>query len=175
MNERSGAEEKRPIVIKNRDIPLLQRVIYVMQEVRALETRRLWLKDRMTNITHPLSGMPRSGGVPTGIDAAFAAVSELEEEHKERVKEFTRELKAAERIINGIPNRNMRTFVVMMYVENIPPNKVRSELNMTERGFRSARFACEQAGDMASVKWRDRYVIWGKEDKKLKNVLIVRA
>lgn len=159
MNERSGAEEKRPIVIKNRDIPLLQRVIYVMQEVRALETRRLWLKDRMTNITQHLSGMPRSGGVPTGIDAAFAAVSELEEEHKERVKEFTRELKAAERIINCIPNRNMRTFVVMMYVENIPPNKVRSELNMTERGFRSARFAVEQAEDMASVKWRDRYVI----------------
>ena len=158
-NERGGAaEEKRPIVIRNRDITILQRVIYVMQEIRALEARRLWQKDRMQNITQHLSGMPRGGSGPTGLDAAFAALDELEEEHKERVKEYARELKAAERIINEIPNRNMRIFVTMMYVENIPPGKVRSELNMTERGFRTARHVVEQAEDMASVRWRDRYI-----------------
>ncbi|NCU20719.1 hypothetical protein EOM89_08275 [Candidatus Falkowbacteria bacterium] len=151
-------------MIKNKDIPILQRVICVMQEIRALEARRLWQKDRMSNISQHLSGMPRGGGGPTGLDAAFAALDELEEEHKERVKEYARELKAAERIINCIPSHTMRVFAVMMYVENIPASKVRGELNMTERGFRSARYAVEQAEDMASVKWRERYVITREEN-----------
>ena len=153
------SEDKRPIVIRNRDIPVLQRVVYVMQDIRALEERREWQKGRMDNITQHLSGMPRGGNGPVGLDAAFAALDELEEEHKQQVKQYYRELKAAERIINGIRNRFMRTFVMMLYVENIQPGKVRSELNMSEWSMKSARNAVEQADDMASVRWNDRYVI----------------
>ena len=160
MHENAGAaEERRPIVIKNRDILVLQRVIAVMQEVRALEERREWQDKRRFNIMQLLTGMPRGGTGPTGLDAALASLDELADEQKERVKEYTRELRAAERIINGIANLNMRTFVMMMYVENIPPGKVRSELNMTEWAMKSARNAVEQARDMASVRWHDRYVL----------------
>lgn len=153
----SEKNDCQPIRIKNRDILVLQDVIHVMQEVRALETRRLWQRERMTNITHHLTGMP-SGGGPSGLDEAFATVAALEDEHKERVKEYTRRLKTAERIINEIGNGFMRTFVTMMYLENCPPKYVRCELNLTEKGFRTAREAVEQAPNMASVKWRNRYI-----------------
>lgn len=157
MNTKHRAAEPA-IRIKNRDIPKLQKVVSLMQDIRLLEERRVWLRDRMTNISLHLSGMPGSGQ-PRGLDAAYAALSELESEHQELVKSYVRELKAAERLINGISNPCMRTFVTMMYLENLSPKEVRSELNLTEWGFKRARETVEQAHDMESVKWRDRYIL----------------
>lgn len=149
------------IRIKNRDIPRLQKVVSLMQDIRVLEERRLWLRDRMTNISLHLSGMPGSGQ-PRGLDAAYAALSELESEHQELVKNYVRELKAAERMINSINNPCMRTFVTMMYLENLSPREVRSELNLTEWGFKRAREAVEQAKSMEQVVWRERYILMGQ-------------
>lgn len=157
----TGKQIGKVIVIKNKDIPLLQAVFHVMQDICALEKQRIWERERMCDITQHLT-WTHGGGAPTGLDAAYAALSEIEDDHKEKIMQYKRELKAAERILNEIPNRNMRTFVNMMYVMNIPPEKVRVELNMTEWGFRRAREAVEQARDMQSVKWRDRYMIEGK-------------
>ena len=53
----------------------------------------------------------------------------------------------------------MRTFVVMLYVDDLPATVVRRELNMTEYGFARAREAIEQARDMESVVWRERYIL----------------
>lgn len=150
---------QEPRIIKNRDIPLLSRVLCVMQDVCSLEKRCEWQRDRMFSITQNLSGMPGSKGMPTGFDAAFAAIDGINEEHREQIAAYTRELKAAEKIINSIPSRTMRTFVVMMYVDGLPPEKVREELNLTEWGFRRARDSVEQAPDMQSVVWREKYIV----------------
>ena len=146
------------VTVNNRDILVLQEVIYVMQEIRALERRREWQRARMHNITQHLTGMPSQHGGQGGLDAAFAAIAQLEHEHKAKVKAYARKLKAAERIINEICNPFMRTFVVMMYVENLPQRVVRSELNISEWGFKRARQAVEMAEDMGKVVWRDRYI-----------------
>lgn len=150
---------QEPRIIKNRDIPLLSRVLCVMQDVCSLEKRCEWQRDRMFSITQNLSGMPGGKGMPTGFDAAFAAIDGINEEHREQIAAYTRELKAAEKIINSIPSRTMRTFVTMLYIENIPAVTVQRELNMTRRGFENARNAVEQAQDMASVVWRERYYV----------------
>lgn len=97
--------------------------------------------------------------MPTGFDAAFAAIDGINEEHCEQIAAYTRELKAAEKIINSIPSRTMRTFVTMLYVDQIPAATVQRELNMTRRGFENARNAIEQARDMESVVWRERYYV----------------
>ena len=101
-----------PRVIKNKDILLLSRVLYIMQDVCSLEKRIVWQNDRMYGVTDHITGMPGGKGVPSGFDAAFAAISGLNEEHKAQMQTYVRELKAAERIINSIPSRTMRTFVV---------------------------------------------------------------
>lgn len=150
-------------VIMNRDIPKLQKVVSLMQDIRALEERRVWQRERMLNITQHLSGMPGSGE-PRGLDAAYAALSELETEHQELVKLYVRELKAAERIVNSIGNPTMRTFVTLMYVLDMAPQDVRAELNMTEWGFRRARTTVEQAKGMDRVVWRQRYIFQDKEE-----------
>lgn len=154
-----GTQDCEPIKIRNRDIFVLQDVIRVMQEVRALETRRQWQRERMTNITRHLTGMPIQHGGMGGLDAAFAALAQLEDDHKEKVKEYICKLKAAEQIVNGIGNPFMRTFVTMMYIENLSAKMVRSELNLSEWGFKRARQAVEQAEDMGRVVWRVRYIL----------------
>lgn len=144
--------------IRNRDIPLLQNVYFLMQDIVSLERRMQWQRDRMNNVSQHLSGMPGEGRTPRGLDAAFAALSALEEEHKERVIRYSRELKQAEATINAIENERMRTFVTMMYLDSIPGGEVRLRLNMTRRGFEMAREAVEQAEDMAHVQWRERHM-----------------
>lgn len=161
MKEKARIHEPR--TIKNRDIPLLSRVLFVMQDVCSLEKRCVWQRDRMFHITQNLTGIPGGNGIPTGFDTAFAAIDGINEEHREKIAAYIRELKEAERIINSIPSRTMRTFVVMMYVDCLPPEKVRAELNLTEWGMRRARDAVEQAPDMQSVVWREKYIVTENE------------
>lgn len=139
--------------VKNRDIELLKSILFIMQNVRALEERREWEKERANNVTQHLSFMPRGGGVPSGLDRVFAKLSELEDEHRDKVMTYARELKKAENILNDIQNENMRTFVMMMYVEQIPATEVRERLNMTRRKFLNAKNAVESAECMADVRW----------------------
>lgn len=159
QNSEDVEKEIRPVMIRNRDIPLLADVLPIMQEICQIERRRDWQRDRMTNITQHLSGMPGGGGVPKGLDEAFALLSELDEEHERRCKEYVRQLRAAQRILNGIESRSMRTFVIMKYVMDVPDTDIRDELNMTRTGFNRARRCVESAECMAAVKWRERYIL----------------
>lgn len=144
--------------VANTDIIALSEVWYLMQDIVSLEKRREWQRERMNSMTQHLSGMP-GGGTPSGLDTAFAEVSELEERHRLLVKRYCKMLSRAEAIINGIENTNMQTFVRMMYLDNVPAREVRMRLNMTRRTFERARQAVEQAPDMASVKWSDRFFL----------------
>lgn len=159
---RDSANVKRfdePITVCNRDIPILADVLCIMQEVSALEKHRDWQRDRMYSITQHLTGMPGAKGAAKGFDEAFALLSEIDEEHKEKCKEYVRKLRKAQRILNGIESQSMRSFVVMKYVMDVPDVEIRKELNMTRRGFDRARRSVEEADCMASVKWRERYIL----------------
>lgn len=140
--------------IRNADIALLHDVFFIMQDIRALEERRAWQRERMSNISQHLS-FTGGGGEPKGLDSAYAALSGLEEEHSEKVRQYKRALKQAENIVNGIASLRMRTLVMMLYVEDIPAREVRERLNMSRRRFDAAVEAIEQAEDMAHVKWRE--------------------
>ena len=164
MNQTTIAREQAR-AIRNKDCLLLHRIPCIMQDVCRLETRRQWQRDRMFGITAKLTGMPGGkGGVPSGFDAAFAALSELDAEQGQQVIEYCRELKRAERILNSIPSRSMRTFVVMRYVDDLPNAEIMRELNMTEWGFKRACDSIEQAEDMSHVKWRERYILYKKAE-----------
>ena len=150
----SADKEIKPVIIRNRDIPLLADILSIMQEICQIEQRRNWQRDRMLSITQHLSGMPRGGGLPKGFDDALVMLSELDEEH-----EYARQLKAAQKILNGIESRSMRAFVIMKYVMDIPESEIRQELNMTRTGIERARRCVENAECMAAVKWRERYIL----------------
>lgn len=152
-------EESAPVVVNNADIPLLSDVLCIMQEVCAVERRRDWQRDRMYNITSHATGTPGGGGIPHGLDEAFAKLAEIDEEHEQKCKEYVRKLKRAESILNGIRSESMRTFVLMKYVMNVPDVKIRAELNLSERGFKRARRCIEEAKRMTSVKWPEKYIL----------------
>ena len=57
----------QPVVIRNRDIPVLADVLAIMQDVRMTEEQKAWQRDRLTNITPHLTGMPGGGGLPKGL------------------------------------------------------------------------------------------------------------
>ncbi|MBQ8708504.1 MAG: DUF1492 domain-containing protein [Succinivibrionaceae bacterium] len=159
---RNERRNPAPQPIKNKDIPLLSSIFCVMQEIKSLERRREWQHDRMFVITKKLTGMPSGSGTQRGLDAAFAAIDDLDEQHGEQIKQYARDLKKAERILNSIPSRKMRTFVQMYYIDEIGKGEIMRELNMTEWGFDRARTAIEQAPDMAHVVWRERFIIENK-------------
>ena len=103
--------------------------------------------------------MPSGKGPAKGFDSVYAAMDSLNEDQREKLLAYTKELERAEKIINGIQSQTMRTFVLLMYVDGLSPDKVREELNMTEWGFRKARDCIEKAPDMGSVIWQERYVL----------------
>ena len=165
-NRKQAQPNEQPRAIRNRDIPLLSRVYYIMQAVCQTERLRQWQKERMFSITATLTGMPgASGGVPKGYDSAFAALSELDEAHETKIMEYSRELKRAERILNGISSITMRTFVMMRYVMDMSNNDIMRELNMSRRGFERACKCIEDAQDMGHVVWRERYYLYDLTNK----------
>lgn len=164
MENRQGGE--KPRVIYNRDIPKLERVNVIMKEVCRLEERMAWQKDRAYNVTRRLTGMPTAHGGESGLDATLAALSALTEDYGEKVRSYTREIRTAERILSEISSETMRVFVRMFYVDNLPAAQVWRELHMSEYGFARARNAVEQAQDMNSVIWRERYMV----DEKAENL-----
>jgi len=153
------AKERPIVVVRNRDIPPLADVLPIMQEISHIEQLRDWQRDRMLNITQHLTGMPGGGSVPKGLDEAFALLSELDEEHEQRCRDYVRQLKTAQKILNGIASRSMRSFVIMKYVMDAPDTEIREALNMTRTGFNRARRCVESAECMATVKWRERFIL----------------
>ena len=80
------------------------------------------------------------------------------ERWQQKIRDYTRALRRAERILNGIDSLEMRAFVVMKYVMDVPDTEIRRELNLSEWAFGRARKAVEEAPDMRSVVWRERYM-----------------
>lgn len=161
--ELTPADSGEPVKVKNKDIPLLADIFCIMQDVKQIEERRLWQQDRMTSLSQHLTGMPGGGGMPRGLDDAYALLSEIEDEDKQRCKEYARKLRKAQRILNGIESQSMRTFVKMKYVMNASDVDIRRELNMTKHGFYRARKCVEDAPCMAAVKWQERYIVTKEE------------
>ncbi len=143
-------------MIKNKDIQLLREVHLIQMDIVSLEQRAEWERARMDAMTQNLSAAS-GGGVRRGMDDTFAAIEELEERHRMLVKQYTRVVKEAERIINGISSHQMRTLVTMLYLDNVPGSAVQSVLHMSRWAFENARSAIESAENMACVKWSDRY------------------
>ena len=145
-------------VVCNRDIPILQEVLPVMQLVDKTEELRGWQRCWAEKITANLTGMPR-GGDALGLDGVVAALDELDRKQAGECREYACRLRAAQRILNGIESLTMRAFVMMKYVMGLRDGEIRQQLNMTRRGFERARQSVEDAPDMASVKWRERYIV----------------
>lgn len=157
--QETEGREFQPVMIRNADIPLLADVLYIMQDVAMIEERRAWQRDRMTNITQHLTGMPGGGGVPHGLEDAFSLLSELDTEHEEQCAEYVKQLRQAQKILNGIQSHGLRTFVKLKYVFDVPDTEIRERLNMTRRGFEKARRAVEDAPTMRAVVWKEKYVL----------------
>lgn len=150
--------DDRSIEVKNKDIPLLASTLSIMQAICHIEERREWQKDRLYNITQHLTGMP-GGNYPRGLDEAFSALSELDDEHKQRCKEYVRQLKKVQKILNSIESQTMRIFVELKYVMDVPDVEIRDNLNMSKHGFYRAKECIESAPCMAAVKWQERYIL----------------
>lgn len=157
QNEKQGQRE--PIPIRNRDIPLLSRVLYVMQAVSSTEQKRMWLQDRLWNMTQRITGMPGGPGEPKGLEAPFAAIGETEERYEQECAEYMAELKRAEEILNAIPSDTMRVFVTMRYLLDMSRKEIMARLNLKRWRYEEMCMCIEQAEDMKSVVWKERYTI----------------
>lgn len=150
------AEQRTSRMVKNKDITLLQEIRLIELDIVSLEKRAQWERDRMSSITQHLSS-GGGGGSPSGLDEAFAAISETEERHRKLIGQYAKVVNKAERIIGRIASHQMRTMVRMLYVDNVADIAVQSVLRMSRRMFENARATIESAECMADVKWNDKY------------------
>ena len=156
-NKEPVPEEEGTRMIRNRDIIPLSHILYAIQDVSTTEQMRQWQQDRLYAMTQRITGMPGGGSQPTGYEENMATIGELEEKYGKECQEYTRELLKAEKILNGIKSRTMRTFVVMRYVFGIGNSEIMKRLNMKRRRFEQACKAIEQAPDMEHVQWQERF------------------
>lgn len=161
-------ENGKEIVVQNADIIVLQRIFYAMQDVCATEDRCQWEDDRLFHITQHLSHTP-GGGEKKGLVDSIISRAEAKDNYRRQLQQYQAELNAAEEILTGIKNPNMRTFVVLLYVLMLPGEEVRKCLNMTEYGFKRARKSIEDAESMQTAEWVDKYVLRSKNEKVSKN------
>lgn len=155
-----GQERKTaPAAVRNRDIPKLTAVLYTMQDVQTTERRRMWMQDRLFSVTQRITGMPGGHGEPTGYEANFAAICEMEERYDAELTGYMEQLKEAERVLNGIENQKARTFVEMKYLMGFGRKAILNELNLKRWQYERMSEAVEQAGSMGDVVWEERYLV----------------
>ena len=155
--DKKDSRTERQVTVKNKDIILLSRVLYAMQDVSATEQMRMWQQDRLWNITQRLTGMPGGHGQPSGLERSFAEIGEIEERYEKECAAYVKELKRAEEILNGISSRTMRTFVTMRYVLGMSNKEIMARLNMKRHRYESLCRMIEDAPDMtaAAEKWAE--------------------
>ncbi|MBQ6960856.1 MAG: hypothetical protein IJP78_07775 [Clostridia bacterium] len=159
MNQDERKTAREPVKIRNRDIPLLSRVLYIMQGVSATEQLRSWQQDRLWNITQKITGLPGGGGVPGGYEKNFSAIGEIEEKFASQCEEYTQEMQEAEAILNAIQSETMRIFVIMKYVLHMPDRRIMRELNIRRWKLDKMSRAIEEAESMDKVVWNERYAL----------------
>lgn len=133
----------------NKDIQLLTALPALMTEIKALEERCAWQRDRLTSLTQHLSFTGGGGGHnPSGLDRAYALISELETEEEEKLIAYYRLFKEADAIIYGIKDLAMRAFVRSYYAEGKAKKEIMASLKLSEWDFRNARDMIEKAESM---------------------------
>ena len=163
MTDTDLNKERGPIEVRNRDIPILAEVLSIMQDIKQIERRREWQRERMYSISYHLTGMPGGGGSPKGLDGAFVLLSQIDEEHEQRCRDYAMQVRKADRILQGIESPTMRAIVELKYVWDEPDAEIRRRLHLTRRGLERARRCIEEAPCMAEVKWREKYVLTSDE------------
>ena len=143
--------------VRNKDIPILARVLCCMQDARHGEDACAFIEDRLTSITSRLTGMPRGNGGNSGLDEAYAKLEEAGERYAAKLEKALHMLDRAENILNSIENEDARTFAVMRYIYGMSAHEIRGELNMSEWGFKQACRAMERSSRMHSVRWSRRW------------------
>lgn len=149
-----------PTIVHNKDIPLLASVHSMRQEVQEIEKSQEWTRHRMFTIKARSTGCGIHGNrVPRGLDEAYAALAELDEEYTQAVKSYVRQIRRAQKVITGIESLTMRTFVKMKYISGASNAKIMAGLGMSQRGLSRAKKCVEEAPCMAAVKWHERYIL----------------
>ena len=143
--------------IRNRDIELLTRIFYIMQDIRSLQRRSDFQNDLLFSTTKRLTGMPGGGGLPHGFDVIIGELEEMNRDYGDKIGDYIRDLRKAEKIINGIPSGTMRTFVRMYYVDQVEKAEIMKDLEMTEYQFDKARKAIEEAESMRKTDWPEKF------------------
>ena len=143
--------------MNNKDIPLLSRIFYIMQDIRSLQHRSDFHDEQLYSTTTRLTGMPGGGGMPHGFDSIIGELEEVNHEYGEKIAEYVEELKKAEKILNGIEEPKMQIFVRALYVDQLAQAEVMRELEMTEYQFAKARKCVEEAENMKKVQWPDPF------------------
>lgn len=142
--------------IRNRDVITLSKANGLWAGLEAVQKRLDWLNDKKYSMTQVMNGMP-SAHTKKGLDDLYADIDEVQREMEEERQEFFRAIAAAQKILKGIENLNMRTFVRMKYYHCEPDSYIQKQMGMSRKQFESACESIENAPCMGKVRWEEKY------------------
>ena len=105
----------------NVDLAKLRGVAYAIREIEQIENSLERLGEKLYRCTSQSNGgMPRGGGLPSGMEGDLAVLEELEQKWREKMKEYGERALEAEHVLEQIKNDRVRLFVRLYYLENAP-------------------------------------------------------
>ena len=137
----------------NQELKTISQVYYTMQDILSVARRRDWVRESLFNVTQRLTGMPRSGGLPQGIDSGLARLDEMERAYTDALLGGVEELSEAQRILDSIGRMELRVFVQMLYLDGFSGAEVRRELGLSKWKFDKIRQNVESAERLSEAKW----------------------
>ena len=142
--------------VRNKDIPLLTQIFYIMQDIRSLQHRSEFNDEQLYSTTKRLTGMPGGGGLPHGFDSILVELEEVNREYGEKIAKYVKDLRKAEKILNGITDNRLYTFVRLVYVDQVAQAEAIRDMELTEYQFNKIRKNIEDAEDMQKAVWVEK-------------------
>lgn len=151
--------EARVYTIRNVDALALTQVRIMKQELKITELKRAELRALHRRAVRACEGDVSAADAISDVDAVHKKLAENEALYARRIEACAKAIRDAEETLARIENPGMRLFVTLLYERGETHKYVMAKLGLSRRSFEKLRKTVEDAPDMASVVWADKWVL----------------
>ena len=147
MTEDEWEPEEGHLTAINRDLAIIAEQVAAMERIEQIQTAIEFQRDKAQDITQKYDrvGGGKSGGVPHGLEGLVAELDELRRREVAAIERYTAAALAAEEVIEGINNPQMKRFVTWYYVRGVKIRVIAAVMHVSERHLYNLRERLERA------------------------------
>ena len=159
MGQSDRVQQTHTYEVSNRDIITLTRVRAMKQEIKITEQKRAELLGIYRRALRASEGPVRARRDEVDLEAVRAELAAQDAEYLRILADNAQAIRDANDILRGIEYDDMRVFVALLYESGETHKNIWARLNMSRRVFEKLRKLVEEAPDMASVPWPEKWLL----------------